>query len=199
MRILLRFAALAGLSTALGASVCRSVYAHSPEPRPRSNQASAGASGDEKKEPTFEETKRFILNHTSLKWKDEEGDNHVYTLTFTNKKLKFTHEFTSDFIPGYSEKMEVKLIDLDPTQVGRKTQALHHISLTTTNEEAKISIETTQPVTADGPETRTSTTYNLSVPGSNEGTPEEQDKMSERLKKAWGRLIKLAGGKPGSF
>lgn len=189
-------ATFACLSTLLGFSVCHSVRVPTPKPlmRPVLNRTHTAAKDREEKEPTFEETKAFILKYTRKAWKESPGDRHTYTLAFVNKRLRYSHKFTSDFVAGYLEKMEVALSDLDPTQVGKDEQALGSISLSTTDEESKIAVEVISLAPIDGATNQKYLARTMLVPGYEQDT-DEQEKMDARLKKAWAHLIKLAGGK----
>ncbi|HZO90254.1 MAG TPA: hypothetical protein VFB38_18145 [Chthonomonadaceae bacterium] len=191
MRIATYLRAIATLATILGSSDCQVGRALS---LPVPGQAQIKKPGPEK-EPTFEETKRFILKYTRRKWQESPGNRDSYSLTFVNKRLKYIHTFTSEFMVGFVEKIEVVLSDLDPEQVGARDEEAPLLSLATTNGERKIRVEVTLLVPIDGAADRKYTDRLLWVPGSDQETLEAQDKMDERLKKAWAHLIKLSGGK----
>jgi hypothetical protein len=193
---MVRFATFAGIGAVVGLSFCPSAPDVSPHHYPLLNQNQTREQEPKAKEPTFEETKAFLLKYTSRAWQESPGNRHAYTLAFVNKRLKYSHKFTSDFVPGYLEKIDVALSDLDPTQVGKRETTARSISLATTNGERKISVEVTTFASVDGSPTRKYTDRTMSVPGSDQETPEEQEQMDARLKKAWAHLITLAGGKP---
>jgi hypothetical protein len=201
MKSLLWIVTFAGLSVTLGFSAASSIQARPSGSHLRVGQAltekqKVNASQEERTEPTVEETRDFILKHTRGQWQDREGNVHAYALGFSGKKLKFTRRFTSKFISGFVEKIQVQLDDLDPNQVGKEEPDSLGVYLATTNGARKIAIEVEMFGPTDGPTIRKYLARNMAVPGSDLGESDAQDKMNARLKKAWTHLIKLAGGKP---
>lgn len=196
MKISLLTAALVGLAVLTDCSVSRSLSNRTPlaVPPPKSAQAIKPASDRSTREPTFEETKDFLLRHTRKVWEENPGERHTYTLAFTRKRLKLTHTFRSLYAPGYQEKVEVELSHLDPTQVGRTEQPFPYLSLAVTNGERKISVETIPSNSIDRQRSRSAERL-IAVPGSD--SAEESTRLDARLKAAWTHLIRLAGGKPG--
>src|SRR5688572_21447167 len=123
MKSLLWIVTFTGLSAALGFAAASPVPALTPAAYQSVSRIATGdlrTVQEEKREPTFEETKDFILKYTRGEWQDSEGNAHTYALSFSGKKLKFTRRLTSKFITGFVEKIEVQLGDLDPTQVGKE-------------------------------------------------------------------------------
>lgn len=189
--------ACASLSFTLAAPVCSTVRGGASTSRPlMKGTRYQTAAQKEKREPTFEETRDFILKYTGKEWEENPGTRHSYALTFTRKRLKYVHRFTSRFVPGFVEKMEVELDDLDPTRVDKGDYAYHYLSLATTDGERKIAVETIPFGSIDDSTVQRAMNRTMYVPGSDKTPPEEQEKMDVRLKKAWAHLIKLAGGKP---
>jgi hypothetical protein len=199
MKSLLWVVIFVGLFAVSGFSADPSAQASHPDSRRHLRQVQTekqNVSQEGKGEPTFEETKDFILKYTRGEWEDKEGNHHAYTLSFSGKKLKFTRRFTSKFISGFVEKIQVKLSDLDPNQVGKEEPDSPSIFLATTDGARKISVEVEMFGPTDGPMHRKYQARNMGVPGSDVGESYEQEEMNKRLKKAWTHLIRLVGGQP---
>jgi hypothetical protein len=195
------FTAIAiGLMAAGGFFADPPVQALSPaslSPPVRARSAAQATTPEEKREPTFEETKEFILKYTRGESQDSEGNIHKYSLSISDRKLRLTRRFTSKFMPGFVEKIEVPLSDLDPTRVETEEEGMvPYLALATSDGERKISVEVTMTGPSDGPQTRKVLARRMGVPGADGGRNEAQDRLNERLKKAWAHLIKLAGGRP---
>lgn len=192
MRRTLRSLTITGIAAWICVGTCLSVPAL---PLSQIQRAEAATDQEEKKEPTFEETRDFILKYSRGAWEDTEGNRHTYLLSFVNKKLKIIHSFTSKFVPGFVEKIEVVMSDLDPTLVGKDDESQYYFTLATTEGARKISVEVTMLGPTAGPTQRKYLFRMMATPGADAASEEDRDKLNGRLKKAWAHLIKLAGGK----